>query len=170
MKQIIIILIICLSLSVSADPSPFGLEIGKATVNDLKKKYKYKFANKNLYSGGDMYSIDVNSIGIEGLQKATAIFSKDETLLAIFTTFPKHKFEYLYGMLSKKYKLQNKNIPFVGNRSAKFVEGRSTILIDSPHLSFDLSMNYIDNNFIKTYLEKSNKDQQRKKKSDGSKL
>ena len=170
MKIIITILVLYLSFTITADPAPFGLEIGKAKINDLKKKYKSKFANKNLYSRGDMYSIDVNSIGIEGLQKATAIFSKDETLLAIFTTFPKHKFNYLYGTLNKKYKLVNKNIPFVGNKSAKFVEGKSTILIESPHLSLELSMNYIDNNFMKTYLEKLNETLQRKKKSEGSKL
>lgn len=79
-----------------ADPAPFGLEIRKSTVSDVKKKYKAEYKGSNKYSNGDMYSLDTNVIGIEGLQSATAIFDQNNKLIAILTKFPKHKFDYLF--------------------------------------------------------------------------
>lgn len=170
MNKLIIALFLCLSFTANADPAPFGLEIGKATVNDVKKKYKSEYTGNNKYSHGDMYSLDINEIGIDGLQSATAIFDKRKKLVAILTKFPKLKFDYLFSTMNQKYKVSSKNIPFVGNKSANFKNGKTTIFLDAPHLSFEMTMNYVNNDFWQTYQNMQRKEVQDQKNVEQSKL
>jgi hypothetical protein len=89
---------------VFADPAPFGLQIGKATVSTLKAKYSVQYKGMNKYSQGEMYEIEASSLSFDGLESATAVFGASGTLQAV-CTLPKDKFQYLYGSLKKKYKL-----------------------------------------------------------------
>ena len=171
MKKIISILVFCFFFTVTADPAPFGLEIGKATISDVKKKYKALHTGENKYTGGDVYSLDTSIIGIEGLQSATAIFDKKNRLVAILTTFSKSKFQFLFDtMRQKKYRLTKKNIPFVGNKTAQFKNGKTTVYLDAPHLSFEMSLNYIDNKTYKEFQKAQRQEKQQKKRTDQSKL
>ncbi len=170
MKFFLLTTLVILPFLANADPSPFGLEISIATVESSKAKYHMKYAGENRYNAGDMYNLNVEEISIEGLQSATAIFDKEKKLVAILTTFSKNKFDYLFSTMKKKYKMSSKNIPFVGNKSATFKNGNSTIVLNAPHLSFQMSMNYINNDFQKTYQEIKRKEAQAKRKAEQSKL
>ncbi len=171
MEKIIYVFVFFLFFNVTADPAPFGLEIGKATIKDVKKKYKALHTGENKYTGGDMYSLDTSIIGIEGLQSATAIFDKKYRLVAMLTTFPKSKFQFLFDtMRQKKYKLAKKNIPFVGNKTAQFKNGKTTVYLDAPHLSFEMSLNYIDDQTYKEFQKAQRQENQQKKRTDQSKL
>jgi hypothetical protein len=170
-KLLSIVILLCLSLNLSADPAPFGLEIGKASLNDIKKKYSIQHTRKNKYTGGDMYSLNPDDMGIEGLQSVTAILNKSNKLVAILTTFPKTKFKFLFNtMKQKRYKLTKNNIPFVGNTSAEFRHGRTIIILDAPHLSFQMDLHYIDYNTFKAFKNAQRKEAQQKKKAEQSKL
>lgn len=165
----------CLILSfyaqhVWADPAPFGLEIGKTTIKDLKERYTVTDSGENKYSGGKMYSIKPSQIDFEGLQNVSTIFSNDGKLLAVLTTLPKSKFDYLYDSLGKKYKLTAKEIPFVGNKSASYVDGNTEITIDAPHLSFDMSMNYISLDLLKAAKTQATQEENNKKRRENSQL
>jgi len=171
MKKLISICLLCIIFTINADPTPFGLEIGKATIKDVKKKYKAHHSGENRYTGGDMYSLDTSIIGIDGLQSATAIFDKKNRLVAMLTTFSKNKFQFLFDtMRQKKYKLAKKNIPFVGNKTAQFTDGKTTVYLDAPHLSFEMSLNYIDNKTYKEFQKAQQQEKQLKKRTDQSKL
>lgn len=157
----------CLAI---AEPSPFGLEIGKATISDVKAKYKAKSVGINQYSNGEMYDLDVSGISFDSLQSCRIIFSKDGKLLAVLTTLPKDKFDYLFKTLKGKYRLVNSNIPFVGDKTAKFLDGNTEVTLDAPHLSFTMEMNYIHKELMKTYKDQSSKEQQKKKQKEASQL
>ncbi len=168
MKKTIFAILLSLPTLGAADPAPFGLEIGKATFKDVKAKYSVQVTGINKYTRGLMYKL--SGIDFEGLQKATAIFNQDDTLLAILTTLPKNKFNYLLNSLNNKYQLVSKNIPFVGNKSAKFIDGNTEITLDAPHMSFQMEMNYINKDLLKLYKTESNNEQQQKKKREQSQL
>jgi len=168
MKKILIATLLSLPMLAMADPSPFGLEIGKATIKDVKAKYSAQKTGINKYSGGEMY--DISGVDFDGLQKATVIFSREGKLLAVLSTLPKSKFDYLLSGLSNKYKLVSKKIPFVGNKSAKLIDVNTEITLDAPHLSFQMEMNYINKDLWKSYKNQSNNDKQKKQNREQSQL
>jgi len=170
MKRVLMAAVLFLSMPAIADPSPFGLEIGKATVADMKARYGAEFTGINKYSGGEMYGLDVSEIDFDGLQSATVIFGEDGKLVAVLATLPKDKFRYLFDGLSKKYRLVSKNIPFVGNSSAKFVDGDTEITLDAPHLSFEMEMSYMSKAFWSSFREQSNREQKQKRQQEMGQL
>jgi len=168
MNKILIAFLLALPMFSVADPAPFGLEIGKATIKDVKEKYHAQKTGVNKYSGGEMY--DLSGIDFDGLQKSTAIFSKDGKLLALLTTLPKNKFDYLLDGLSNKYQIVSIKTPFVGDKYAKLVDGNTEITLDAPHLSFKMEMNYINKDLWNSYTAQSKQEQQKKKSSEHSQL
>lgn len=151
-----------------ADPTPFGLEIGKATLKEVKSKYNARKSGINKYSGGEMY--ELSGIDFDGLQNVEAIFSKDGRLLALLTTLPKEKFNYLLDSLAKKYQLMSKNTPFVGNKIAKLTDGNTEITLEAPHMSFAMHMNYINKDLWEAYEAQSSSEEQQKQQKEESQL
>lgn len=170
MKKGIILAVSLFSSIAFADPIVFGLQIGKTTEAELKKLYKVSSTGTNKYNKGNMYSIPVSSINFEGLQEVTTIFDANGTLAAVLTTLPKGKFEYLNGVLKGKYKLVNQVIPFVGNKSAKYRDGSTEITLDAPHMSFEMSMNYINDDLNKAFSKQSEAEKAQKKNKEASQL
>jgi hypothetical protein len=169
-KPLFLSVMMLVSATAWADPAPFGLEIGKTTIKEMQAKYSASNIGENKYSGGEMYSIKPSQIEFDGLQEITTVFSKDGQLLAVLTTLPKNKFEYLYESMGKKYKLISKEIPFVGNKSAKYVNGNTEISLDAPHLSFEMTMNYISKDLQKAFEAQSATENAKKKSKESSQL
>lgn len=155
---------------IHADPAPFGMQIGKATVADVKAKYSINQAGMNKYSNGAMYELDPSELSMEGLHSSTIVFGSDGKLQAVLSTFSKDKFDYLFGTLKKKYKLVNSSIPFVGNKYAKFIDGNTEITLNAPHMSFEMDMNYVDKNLMKKFKQQTANEQQQKKNKEASQL
>ena len=88
----------------------------------------------------------------------------------MLTTLPKSKFEYLHGTLGKKYTLLNQNIPFVGDKSASYKNGLTKITLDAPHMSFEMSMNYIRDDLMKKFNQESEEEKQKKRSNEASQL
>lgn len=153
-----------------ADPAPFGLEIGKASVADVKAKYSTKYTGINKYSNGEVYDLDVSELSFEGLESATLIFGDNGKLQAVLCTLPKEKFNYLFTTMKSKYKLLNSNIPFVGDTSAKFVNGNTEVTLNAPHMSFQMDMAYIDKTLVKKFKQQSSNDEQKKKSKEAAQL
>lgn len=169
MKKIIFaLLFIC--QSAFANPTVFGLTISETTVEQLKSKYTVSHQGINKYSQGDMFQIPQNQIQFEGISDVTAIFSRSGKLVAVLTDLPKNKFDYLNGTLAKKYQLVNQKIPFVGNKSATYKSGETEITLNAPHMSFQLSMNYIHSDLLKAFNVQSEKEQKEKEQQESSML
>lgn len=153
-----------------ADPAPFGLELGKASISDAKKMYSLNEAGTNKFTGGAMFNVSTDQINFDGLQELTLIFDQQEKLAGVLTTLPKEKFDSLYGSLNKKYKLIKKERPFVGNQYAEYSNGGSKIFLAAPHLSFEMSMNYLRKELISQYEGTTQAEAAAKKKSEESQL
>ena len=123
------------------------MEIGTATIKDVKSKYKANKKGINKYNNGEMY--ELSGIDFDGLQKVTVIFNTTGKLVALLATLPKNKFNYIFNSLSNKYKLVSKNIPFVGNKNVKLIDGDTEITLDAPHMGFKMSMDYISKDLLK---------------------
>ena len=140
------------------------------TEKELKAKYNVSHTGTNKYSSGNMYSVPTSSIDFQGLKEVTTIFSTSGKLVAVLTTLPKSKFDYLNQALSGKYKLVNQQIPFVGNKSATYRDGSTEITLEAPHMSFDMSMNYINDDLMRAYKQQSEAEARQKQKSEASQL
>ena len=170
MKKSIALSLMLLSSSVFADPAIFGMEIGKMTESELQSTYNVNFLGINKYSHGNMYTIPAASINFEGVKEVTTIFSEDGKLLAVISSLPKNKFDYIKGILDGKYKLVSQEIPFVGNKRVTYREGTTEISLDAPHLSFDMSMEYIHDDFMRAFNRQSQAEARQRQQNEASQL
>lgn len=163
MKKILIIITIMFSSILYANPVPFGLEIHKTTLKEAQEKYTLIENGINYYSGGPMYLIKKDELEIDDLKKVTLIFSEDtKVLLYVCAEFNQNKFESLYKNLSKKYKLLYEELPRIGNKFAKYENDQTIIKLSAHHMSFDLQLTYIYNEFDKYVTERDKKDKAEK--------
>ena len=170
MKKGIALAISLFSSAVIADPTIFNMELGRTTESQLRSMYKVKHAGINKYSGGNMYSVPASAIKFDGLQEVTAIFDAKGVLIGVLTTLPKSKFDYLNQALSGKYKRVSQSIPFVGNKSVKYRDGGTEITLDAPHMSFEMSMNYIRDDLMQAFRKQSDEEGRQKQQSESSQL
>lgn len=66
LKTILVAMMLTTTL-IYADPSPFGLEIGKSTVSVMKEKYDSKFVGINNLTQGEVYDLEPSALGIDGM-------------------------------------------------------------------------------------------------------
>jgi len=170
MKKIIALASAIIASSALADPSVFNMELGKTTESELRSMYSTQHTGVNKYTNGNMYELRSTEINFEGLQKVSTIFNGDETLVAVLTTFPKAKFEYLNQILSQKYKRVSQEVPFVGNKSATYLDGETEITLSAPHLSFEMTMNYIRQELKNEYERQIADERNQKKKNETNQL
>jgi len=161
--KVLLLLTILLSNALSyANPSPIGLELDKSNLSDLTKKYTIIKKQPNHWDGYN-YNIDVKDIQLENISSALIICNDQEVIQAVILSIKKHKFQEFYDMLANKYTVKEKNIPFVGNKLAIFTDDQCTIILDAPHLDFDMELAYITNEFFKKFNDKSDKERKQKK-------
>lgn len=170
MNKLLLTLGLLLTLNLYAAPAPFGLELGKATIDDLKNKYSVKKTGINAVSFGDMYEINTSTIDFDGLQSISAAFNMKGKLIAISAKLKKSRFDDLFSSLNRKYKLISKEIPSVGNKYANFEDGLTVIILKADHLSFSMDMTYIQSEFLNEIIKEREKQKMDNKAKDESQL
>ena len=147
---------------------PFGLELGIATYAQVKQdiggKTSLSDGGMNKYSGGKMLQGNGEGLGIEGLSELTFIFDQSDKLAAVLMTLPKDSFQKTLSALSAKYKLVAKEVPFVGDASAKFQQGDSVIEVSSPHMSFEMTVSYMTRELKKAFTQQAGSERATKEK------
>ena len=138
--------------------------MGEATVADVKNKYSGSETGVNSWSNGIMYQIDTSNIPLEGLKEALAIFNPDGKLVCINMVLNKSRFDEMHKQLRKKYKVVKTKIPFVGDSYAHYKDGKTLIELDAPHLSFDMTLTYMQKSFKDAYLSGLKKQNEAKRK------
>ena len=164
-SKFLLLLILFLNNCAYAVPAPIGLELNKATLSDVTKKYKIIKKERNYWDGYN-YFIDSKDIDVENISNALVICDDQDIVQAIILTANKNKFQEFYDMLSDKYTLKNKTIPFVGNKNATFTDDECSIILDAPHLSFDMELIYITDNFYKKFTSKLDKEEELKQEKE----
>ena len=162
MNKIFFVFLALFSVVVLADPKPFGLELGKASIKDLEAKFAVSYSGVNRYSDGKMFDIEVTDLPISGISKATAIFDDKGRLAGMLLTTSNRKFDSFYSSMRSKYRTVSKVIPFVGNKSVKFVEGGSFVMLEAPHMSFSMQVNYLTKGLNRAFNQSNNAKSKRK--------
>jgi hypothetical protein len=158
------------SSAVMADPAPFGLELGKATIADVTAKYRANRTGFNSYTDGDQYELDASGIPVDGLKSAVVIFNGDGKLVAVLSAMSKHKFDSVLTGLSGKYQVTSKDVPFVGDKKVELVDGDTLIFLQAPHLGFNMSLNYINKDLWAKYRAESADEQKQKEQAEAAQL
>lgn len=174
------IAILCMAFSNSifaANAAPLGLELGVATYGQVKQevggKTSLSDAGTNKYSGGKMLQGDGAGLGIEGLSGISFIFDQSDKLAAVLMKMPKGSgfgdlengnFTKTLKALSGKYQLIEKKVPFVGDASAKLQQGDSVIEIAAPHLSFEMTVNYLTKSLKQAFTQQATGERAAKEK------
>ena len=144
----VVALLIAFPITSFADPAPFGLEIGVATAAEARGRADIRLRGRNQY-GHEHYAIEPPAPGVPGLKEAAALFDGNGTLVAVLTVYARDRFEFLYEGLREKYDLVAEEMPSVGTRSARFVDGNTTIDLEAMHLGFTLSLHYWDTDVLR---------------------
>lgn len=156
------------NIALAANAAPLGLELGVATYAQVKQqvggKTSLSDAGTNKYSGGKMLKGNGDGLGIDGLSELTFVFDSSDKLAAVLMTLPKDSFQQTLNALSKKYKLVEKQVPFVGNASAKLQQGDSVIEMSAPHLSFEMSVQYLTKSLKQSYTQQASNERAVKEK------
>ena len=155
---------------VVADPAPFGLALGASTTAELAERFTLTPDGINRHSGGEMFTLEPLELGFDGLESATIIMSREGVLLAVLTSLPKQRFNALFDMLADKYELVASELPFVGNQYAKFIDGNTEIILDAPHLSFSMELNYIQRSLREAADRQRAEDAAQKRAEEASRL
>jgi len=154
------------------DPvAPLSFAIGQATrkaVEDgLKGRTKLRNDGINRFSNGPMLTATGANLGIEDLTEVLFIFDPKGILVALRMTLRKGpmdgNFDRTYKHLAAKYPVVSRDVPFVGNKAARFRHGNVLIDLESQHLSFVLTVSYMTTDFEATYAAERRKDAEQQK-------
>jgi hypothetical protein len=146
--KLLLLFIGIISYNVMADPAPFGLELNKTSIAELKQKYAATSLGFNKNNGLEAFDIDPKRIPFEGLLSAKAAFSTDGLLKLVQMSLPADKFSLLAGELAKKYALVYKNVPVDGNKEAKFEQDNTYILLYVLKNSTEMDFLYINKQLL----------------------
>lgn len=130
--------------------SPFGLEIGKATIQDVETKYKIISKQKSAF--GYFYIIDPGSFLLLGVTTFHITCSDDGVIKAIhLRSTDKSKFVLLFESLFKEYKMEKENSSFEKDESIKFLAENCFISVTrwSDNNISTMSINFSDKEFDK---------------------
>jgi tetratricopeptide (TPR) repeat protein len=132
----------------AAPVSTLGFTIGKTTLatvlTTLQGKETIQRGTRTV--GGKPFSkLDMNgkSFGIAGTIHVQMLFDTTKTLVAVFITVNKDRYDDLVGILKGKYVLDSEKAPFVGDHEAHFTQGKTAINVFAEHLSFQMTIEYI---------------------------
>lgn len=139
----------------ATNASPFGLELGVATLTDLQKqlgtKARLHDAGINAVTKGRMVETRGRGLGIDGLKSAFFVFDARDRLAVVELTFPKDfanaSTNRTADLLNQKYREVQRDLPSVGDGEARYVQGDSIIILESPHMSFVYRVTYETNDF-----------------------
>ena len=174
-------LIVALPTGSYADDTvgPFGFGVGTNTIFDVQRQLNSSacdFDNISAITDGFLFECNSKVFDMEGITgKVIFIFEKkpegemgNAKLELVNFTLNKHMYDSIVKSLSSKYKLVSQNKPFVGDASARFKKNNVNILVDSPHLSFEMTVTYSTDNFDNAhqqYKKKQREESAAKQKS-----
>lgn len=160
-----------LQASVYADTSAFGITLGKTTLDEFRKEYPSAVKEGiSDWTDGEIFSVPVNDLNFEGVKGDYVIFTRDGKATAITIDIDKERFNAIHEMLTKKYKVSKKDIPFVGNKFVRYKNGDDVIELNAPHLSFKMNLLYAEKEFMDTYLKRKSEENNKKSSDELNKL
>lgn len=153
MAGVLVISVPVLAQTNTSSVAPLGFAVGKVTLKEVNKAVpgsaKLNNEGTNRYSRGPMLKALGKGFDIEGLQDVWFVFDEREVLVAVQMTMAKGGFDRVYQNLAGKYRLVRKDIPFVGDKYARFQQGDIVIELEAPHMKFTMTVTYQATGFEK---------------------
>lgn len=166
----ILLLLSILSVNAIANPSIANLKVGFTTESEMQTLYQAEETDPSPYSKGKVYIIPAKELGIQKLDKVTAIFDEHEILSAVHLYIHKTHFEYFNDILDKKYKVISEKIPWVGSSHVLYEQDDAVIFLNAPHMNFEMTISYMTVDFFKKRGEIRNAEAERKEQADANLL
>lgn len=142
--------------SAHADTTAMGLTLGKTTQQQFMKAYPTSLhEGRSKWSDGDIYSIPIRELGLEGVKSNSIIFNPSGRITAIMLELDKNRFDEVQSMLAHKYVVLNRQISFAGDKYAKYQNENDVIELDAPYLAPVMKLTYSEQIFQEAYLKKS---------------
>ena len=134
------------------NPMPLGFELDYANIEGVKSKLsgvaELEDRGTLELTNGPLLATTGTDLGVEGLKCATLAFNGSGTLEGVVLTFPRGPqhpgaTRKLAEQLGKKYQLVSKDFEsFMDFGSFRFEQGDSWIVVESPHMSFEMTATY----------------------------
>lgn len=164
MKKVIMIFMFNLVLLAAG---PFGLELGKSTIDEVKNKLDCKYETSQIIDGvypNNGYYLSYKSCSvIDDMTSVDFAFNDDGILVYAAIVFDgKPSYKTLKASLSSKYKITKNVEPFVGDRLSEYALNGEKIILSSPHLSFNTYLNYEQIDFMQRVKKAQAKAKQEK--------
>jgi len=154
----------------SSPLAPLGFVLETTSPSDVRTQLKGKGSIESLginrYSRGIMLKVAGKAFDVRGLKEVVFIFDAADQLTAVNLHMDKRQFMSVFKLLKEKYVLVKKQIPFVGNKSARFRYGKANIVLNAPHMSFDMTATYQTDKFEKAYRDSVAKDKVKHQKKE----
>jgi antitoxin component YwqK of YwqJK toxin-antitoxin module len=114
-------------------------------------------AGVNKYSDGPMLSLSAGSLHATGIEKLTLIFDTDDQLTALSANAEKQRGSSAYANVmkeldkeySRKYAVVSSTMPFVGDCRGEYRNAGCTIILNAPHLEFNMEVSLRSEAFTK---------------------
>ena len=144
--SLVFLLVASMPLASSEPARALGFEIGKATVAEVRQGMSERAgpprdSGTSAVTGGELLIFDADRT-MAGMKEEVFVFDAEGRLAAAALTLSKDCYDEVLKALRAKYTLVDEQRPFVGNRSARFKAGEVEIVVDAPHLSFDVAVLY----------------------------
>lgn len=149
-------------------PLGFALELTHPSdvQTQLKGKATIETLGINRFSKGKMLKVAGKAFDIQGLKDVVFVFDAIDQLTAVSLTMDKSQFATIFAHLANKYTLVEKQVPFVGNKSARFSHPTGSVVMDAPHLDFTMRITYQTRAFEKAFQDTLEKDKARRQKKE----
>jgi len=179
--RLVAVLLLSISSSVwAANAAPLGFELGVATLSQVQQglsaKTRLTDTGTNKYTGGKMLSGTGAGLDVDGLKEITFIFDQNNVLAGVTMSLNKgdgmhnEGFKKLSKTLASKYKQVEKREPFVGDCYARYVQGDSVVILNVPHMGFDMGLSYLTKGLLADFNKQSVQEKSAQQKTQASKF
>lgn len=172
--QILLTITVLTCSLVHAGTAMLGFDMGVSTLEQVKatlgKQTRVQDGGTNKYSNGAMLKTDGDGYDIEGLNEVVYVFDEQKKLAGVLMDMDKSRFTAVYQALSAKYKVAAQQRPFVGNQYARFKTPDAVIEVTAPHMSFQMSVNYLRNDLNQKFNTQSASEAETKTKRESAKF
>jgi len=122
----------------------FNLTLGQATKSAIEKLYPdLVVLGVSEATNGEVLEIPPKAVKFDGLKYLLNLLNDKNKVTAVSLNIDRRKFDFVNASLSSKYKLIRQKKPFVGDKYADYRNGDDIITLNSPHMSFDMELTYI---------------------------
>lgn len=148
------------------DVTAFGIITGKTTEDDIRNNFDVIEEQDVVeFENHKTLILNTNSFSSAGLpvKQAFVLLNEKGIVEQLKITFNGQYFHKLHPALSKKYKLDYKDEPFVGDNIAQYSKGNTVIVLSEPHMGgFITVIDYITKEFAAS-VEAYNAEQKKQK-------